>query len=66
MRTHSDRFAGLPTPDAAAADELDRIMFSVDYPFAPNRLATDWLARAPLCAANQAKLAGGNVKRLQM
>jgi 2,3-dihydroxybenzoate decarboxylase len=43
---------------------LDRIMFSVDYPFAPNRPATDWLGAVPLCAEDRAKLAGGNARRL--
>jgi 2,3-dihydroxybenzoate decarboxylase len=43
---------------------LDRIMFSVDYPFAPNRPATEWLQQVPLCAADRARLAGGNAKRL--
>ena len=43
---------------------LDRIMFSVDYPFAPNKAATDWLHRVPLCAEDRAKLAGGNARKL--
>jgi predicted TIM-barrel fold metal-dependent hydrolase len=43
---------------------VDRIMFSVDYPFAPNRPATEWLARIPLCAEDQAKIASGNARRL--
>ena len=43
---------------------LDRIMFSVDYPFAPNQPATEWLHQVPLCAEDRAKLAGGNAKRL--
>ncbi len=43
---------------------LDRIMFSVDYPFAPNKPATEWLHSVPLCAEDRVKLAGGNAKRL--
>jgi len=43
---------------------LDRIMFSVDYPFAPNQPATEWLHQTPLCAEDREKLAGGNAKRL--
>jgi predicted TIM-barrel fold metal-dependent hydrolase len=43
---------------------LDRIMFSVDYPFAPNQPATEWLSRVPLCPEDQVKLAGGTAKRL--
>jgi 2,3-dihydroxybenzoate decarboxylase len=43
---------------------LDHIMFSVDYPFAPNQPATAWLHAVPLCADDRAKLAGGTAKRL--
>ena len=43
---------------------LDRIMFSVDYPFAPNKPATEWLHSVPLCAEDRAKLAAGNATRL--
>ncbi len=43
---------------------LDHIMFSVDYPFAPNNPATEWLHQVPLCAEDRAKLAGGTAKRL--
>jgi 2,3-dihydroxybenzoate decarboxylase len=43
---------------------LDRIMFSVDYPFAPNQPATEWLHNVPLCAEDRIKLAGGNAQRL--
>jgi len=39
---------------------IDRIMFSVDYPFVMNKTATDWLKTAPLCAEDVAKLASGN------
>ena len=43
---------------------LDRIMFSVDYPFEPNQPATEWLHKVPLCAEDRAKLASGNAQRL--
>lgn len=43
---------------------LDRIMFSVDYPFAPNKPATEWLDRVPLCQEDRVKLASGNAQRL--
>ncbi len=43
---------------------VDRIMFSVDYPFAPNQPATEWLHKIPLCAEDQAKIASGNARRL--
>lgn len=43
---------------------VDRIMFSVDWPFAPNQPATDWLHQIPLRAADKAKIAGGNARKL--
>ena len=43
---------------------LDRIMFSVDYPFAPNKPATEWLHSVPLCHEDRVKLASGNARRL--
>jgi predicted TIM-barrel fold metal-dependent hydrolase len=43
---------------------VDRIMFSVDYPFAPNQPATEWLHKIPLCAEDRAKIASGNARRL--
>jgi len=43
---------------------VDRIMFSVDYQFAPNQLATEWLHKIPLCAEDRAKIASGNAQRL--
>ena len=43
---------------------VDRIMFSVDYPFVLNPPGTDWLPTIPLCAEDHAKIAGGNATRL--
>ncbi|MDE3010423.1 MAG: amidohydrolase family protein, partial [Pseudomonadota bacterium] len=43
---------------------LDRVLFSVDYPFAPNQPATEWLSKVPLCPEDHAKLASGNARRL--
>jgi len=43
---------------------IDRIMFSVDYPFVENPLGTEWLERVPLCAEDKEKLANGNARRL--
>jgi predicted TIM-barrel fold metal-dependent hydrolase len=39
-------------------------MFSVDYPFAPNQPATEWLHSVPLSSEDRIKLAGGNAQRL--
>jgi predicted TIM-barrel fold metal-dependent hydrolase len=43
---------------------VDRILFSVDYPFVENRPGTDWVHRIPLCEEDKAKILSGNVKRL--
>jgi 2,3-dihydroxybenzoate decarboxylase len=43
---------------------VDRILFSVDYPFVDNKPGTDWVHRIPLSAEDRAKVLSGNVKRL--
>jgi predicted TIM-barrel fold metal-dependent hydrolase len=43
---------------------VDRILFSVDYPFVENAPGTEWVHRIPLCAEDKAKILNGNVKRL--
>jgi 2,3-dihydroxybenzoate decarboxylase len=43
---------------------IDRILFSVDYPFEANPPGPRWLEDVPLCAEDKAKLASGNAKRL--
>jgi predicted TIM-barrel fold metal-dependent hydrolase len=43
---------------------IDRILFSVDYPFVDNMLATKWLETLPLCTEDREKLVNGNARRL--
>ena len=43
---------------------IDRIMFSVDYPFVDNPPGTKWIETLPLCAEDKVKLLSGNAKRL--
>src|SRR5438045_7578947 len=43
---------------------VDRILFSVDYPFVENRPGTAWMDHLQLHAAATAKLLSGNAKRL--
>src|SRR5207237_9555789 len=43
---------------------VDRILFSIDYPFVENQPGTDWVHRIPLCDEDKAKILNGNVKRL--
>src|SRR5262249_50092400 len=39
---------------------IDRILFSVDYPFVMNKPGTDWIPTIPLCEEDKAKLLHGN------
>jgi predicted TIM-barrel fold metal-dependent hydrolase len=43
---------------------IDRILFSVDYPFEANAPGPAWLATVPLCAEDRIKIASGNARRL--
>ena len=43
---------------------VDRILFSVDYPFVPNQLAADWIPTIPLCDEDKTKILSGNAERL--
>ena len=43
---------------------VDRIIFSVDYPFMPNERAARWIPTIPLCEADKAKILSGNVEKL--
>jgi 2,3-dihydroxybenzoate decarboxylase len=43
---------------------IDRILFSVDYPFVANPPATRWMESVPLCHEDKAKILSGNAMRL--
>ncbi len=43
---------------------VDRILFSVDYPFVDNPPGVRWMEGVPLCAEDRVKILSGNVKRL--
>jgi 2,3-dihydroxybenzoate decarboxylase len=43
---------------------IDRIMFSIDWPFVKNTTGMDWLKTVPLCEEDRIKLMSGNAKRL--
>jgi predicted TIM-barrel fold metal-dependent hydrolase len=43
---------------------VDRILFSVDYPFEANPPGPKWLETVPLCDEDKIKIASGNAKRL--
>jgi len=43
---------------------VDRIMFSVDYPFVENRPGVEWMDTVPLSNEDREKILNGNVKKL--
>jgi 2,3-dihydroxybenzoate decarboxylase len=43
---------------------VDRILFSVDYPFVANAPAADWIPTIPLSADDRTKILSGNAERL--
>ncbi|MGH9810783.1 MAG: amidohydrolase family protein, partial [Terriglobia bacterium] len=43
---------------------VDRILFSVDWPFVMNPLGTKWMESVPLCDEDKAKILSGNAERL--
>lgn len=43
---------------------IDRILFSVDYPYADNLPGAKWTETLPLCAEDKEKLLNGNARRL--
>jgi len=43
---------------------VDRILFSVDYPFVPNPPGTKWMADLPLSLEDRTKILSGNARRL--
>jgi predicted TIM-barrel fold metal-dependent hydrolase len=43
---------------------VDRVLFSVDYPFAANAAGRELLDTLPVSPADKAKIAGDNAERL--
>ena len=50
--------------DASLEVGVDRIMFSVDYPFMDNPPGAEWIKTLPLSAEDTQKLLNGNARRL--
>ncbi len=46
------------------SDRIDRILFSVDYPFSRNDIARAFLDELPISPADKEKIAHGNADRL--
>jgi predicted TIM-barrel fold metal-dependent hydrolase len=54
-------------PPVMCADQVfgvDRVLFSVDYPFGSNQAGRELLDTLPLSPADRAKIAGGNAERV--
>jgi hypothetical protein len=62
--TTSGFFTMVPFMAALMSFGVDRIMFSVDYPFASNARARAFLDALPIPPADRAKIAHGNADRL--
>jgi len=62
--TTSGYFTFAPLLCAMMVMGIDRLIFSVDYPFARNEDAVAFLESLPLSEADRQKLAHGNVERL--
>jgi len=62
--TTSGNFSDTALACSVAEMGIDRIMFSVDWPFIGNDLGTRWLENAALSAEDKAKVFGGNARKL--
>jgi predicted TIM-barrel fold metal-dependent hydrolase len=62
--TTSAMFTLPPVLCAISVFGVDRVLFSVDYPFAPNAPGRELLDTLPLAPADKAKVAGLNAERL--
>jgi predicted TIM-barrel fold metal-dependent hydrolase len=62
--TTSGMFSVPPVLCALSVFGVDRVLFSVDYPFADNRRGREFLDALPLAPADRAKVAGANAAAL--
>ena len=62
--TTSGAFSDAALACSIAEMGVERIMFSVDWPFMKNRAGRDWLDAAPLSHHNRALIFGGNAAKL--
>jgi len=62
--TTSGMFSLPPFLCALSVFGVDRVLFSVDYPFSPNRRGREFLDALPLAPADREKIAGGNAVTL--
>jgi predicted TIM-barrel fold metal-dependent hydrolase len=62
--TTSGNFSDTALAASIAEMGVDHIMFSVDWPFISNKMASDWLNAAPLDAADKSRIFGQNAVAL--
>jgi len=62
--TTSGMFSMPPTLCALSVFGVDRVLFSVDYPFSPNTRGREFLDALPIAPADKVKVAGANAERL--
>jgi predicted TIM-barrel fold metal-dependent hydrolase len=62
--TTSGMFSLPPVLCALSVFGVDRVLFSVDYPFSANRRGREFLDALPLSPADRAKVAGENAAAL--
>ena len=62
--TTSGIFTNIPFTAALQTFGADRLLFSVDYPFSPNKQGADFLKGLPVSGEDLAKIAHGNADRL--
>jgi 2,3-dihydroxybenzoate decarboxylase len=62
--TTSGNFSDTALACSVAEMGIDRILFSVDWPFISNELGTSWLRQSALSADDKAKVFGGNARKL--
>jgi predicted TIM-barrel fold metal-dependent hydrolase len=62
--TTSGMFSYPPLTCLLSVVGADRVMFSVDYPFAPNEAGRDFITNAPVSDSDREKLAFRNAERL--
>ena len=62
--TTSGMFSVPPVLCAISVFGVDRVLFSVDYPFGPNAAGRALLDTLPLSRADVAKIAAGNAERV--
>ncbi|MEP7030606.1 MAG: amidohydrolase family protein [Pseudolabrys sp.] len=62
--TTSGAFSDAALTCAIAEMGVEHVMFSVDWPFIPNKLGREWLDKVPVSATDRALIFGGNAARL--